>query len=142
MAKDFLQLPLKLKNVTRQQQLERCSLNDSVADMIRLITITRFGENKQDESFGNELWENDFETIDNIQAFKERLAESLQKTIILHEKRLTAVKVSVGFEQVLTTVYNRRIRQRIQILIEGTLRKTNEPFTQREVFFMGPLSYY
>jgi len=142
MANDFLQIPFQVELVTRQKHLKRCSLSESVAGMIHLITITRFGENKQDESFGNELWENDFETIDNIQAFKEKLSESLLKAVIRHEKRLTAIKVGVGFEQVLTTVYNRRIRQRIQITIEGTLCKTNEQFTHHEVFFMGPLSYY
>ncbi|MCD4724975.1 MAG: GPW/gp25 family protein [Bacteroidales bacterium] len=142
MAKDFLQIPLQAGLVTRQKELKRSTLTESVADMIRLITITHFGENKQDESFGNELWENDFETIDNVQVFKEKLAESLQIAVTQHERRLSGIKVNVGFEQVMTTVYNRRVRQRIQITIEGTLRKTNEPFTLNEVFFMGPLSYY
>jgi hypothetical protein len=142
MAKDFLQIPLESSLITSQKQLKRCSLSESVAGLIHLITITHFGENKQDESFGNELWENDFENIVNIQAFKERLAQSLQATIIMHEKRLNAIKVTVGFEQVMTTVVNRRIRQRIQIIVEGTIRKTNEPFSYQEVFFMGPLSYY
>ena len=142
MANDFLQLPLQLGLVTRQKPLKRCPLNESVAGMMRLISITHFGENKQDESFGNELWDWDFENIDNIQAFKERLAESLEKAIIQHERRLGAVRVNIGFDQVLTTVYSRRVKQRIQINIEGTLRKTNEPFTHHEVFFMGPLSYY
>jgi hypothetical protein len=142
MAKDFLQIPLESGLITSQKQLKRCSLSESVAGLIHLITITHFGENKQDESFGNELWENDFENIVNIQAFKEKLAQSLQATIITHEKRLSAIKVTVGFEQVMTTVVNRRIRQRIQIVVEGTIRKTNEPFSHQEVFFMGPLSYY
>jgi hypothetical protein len=142
MANDFLQIPINAELITRQKQLKRCSLNESVSDLMHLIIITHFGENKQDVSFGNELWEHDFETIDNIQAFKERLSESLQKTIIQHEKRLADTKVDVGFEQVLTTVYNRRVRHRIQITIEGILRKTNENFIHQEVFFMGPLSYY
>jgi len=142
MANDYLQIPLQLDLVTRQKRLKRCSLSDSVAGMIHLITITHFGENKQEESFGNELWEFDFETIDNAQAFKERLAESLEAAIIEHEKRLSSIKVSVGFDQVVTTVYKRRVRQRIQIGIQGTLRKTNESFNHNEVFYMGPLSYY
>lgn len=142
MAHDFLQIPLQLDLVTRQKQLKRCSLADSVAGMIHLIAVTHFGENKQDESFGNELWEFDFETIDNAQAFKEKLAGSLEDAILKHEKRLSSIKVSVGFDQVVTTVYKRRVRQRIQIVIQGTLRKTNEPFNHKEVFYMGPLSYY
>jgi hypothetical protein len=142
MANDYLQIPLRLDLVTRQKDLKRCPLSDSVAGMIHLIAITHFCENKQDESFGNELWEFDFETIDNAQAFKERLAESLGGAIIKHEKRLSSVKVSVGFDQVVTSVYKRRVRQRIQIGIQGTLSKTNESFIHNEVFYMGPLSYY
>jgi len=110
--------------------------------MMHLITITQFGENKHDDSFGNEIWEYDFENIDNIQSFNEILSESLCSAIERHERRLMSVRVDVGFEQVETTAYNRRIRQRIHINIEGILRKTNEPFTHYEVFFMGPLSYY
>lgn len=142
MANDFLQIPFQLDLVTRQKHIKRCPLSESVAGMIHLIAITHFGENKQDESFGNELWEFDFETIDNAQAFKERLAKSLEDAIIKHEKRLSSIKVSVGFDQVVTTVYKRRVRQRIQIGIHGTLRKTNEPFIHNEMFYMGPLSYY
>jgi len=142
MANDFLQIPVQTDLVTRKKQLKRCSLNESVAGMMHLITVTHFGENKQDESFGSELWEYDFENIDNVQAFKEKLSGSLLKVITQHEKRLNAVRVNIGFDQVLTTVYNRRVKQRISIGIEGTLRKTNEPFTHHEVFFMGPLSYY
>ena len=142
MAKEFLQLPIQANLITTKQHLKMCSLNDSIANMIRLICTTHFGENKQDSSFGNELWENDFETVDNIQAFKEKLGESLQNTLTWHEKRLSNIKVNVGFEQVMTTAYKRRVRQRIQITIDGTIQKTNESFKQQEVFFMGPLSYY
>jgi hypothetical protein len=142
MANDFLQIPINAELITGQKQLNRCSLNESVSGMMHLIIITHFGENKQDATFGNELWEHDFETVENIQAFREKLSGSLQKAIILHEKRLTDVKVGITFDQVLTTVYNRRIRQRINISIQATLRKTNESFTHREVFFIGPLSYY
>lgn len=142
MAKEFLQIPIQANLITSQQHLKRCSLKDSVANMIRLISTTHFGENKQDDSLGNELWENDFETVNNLQAFKERLSESLQNTLIRHEKRLSGIKVNVGFEQVVTTVYKKRVRQRIQISIEGTVQKTNEKFKHNEVFFMGPLSYY
>jgi phage baseplate assembly protein W len=142
MTSDYLQIPLQCDLITRQKHLRRCSLYESVAGMMRLITVTHFGENRQDDSFGNELWEYDFETIDNIQAFKDNMAQSLQNDVMRHEKRLTEVKVAVGFEQVMTKVYSRRIRQRIQITFEGTLRKTNEPFKHEELLFMGPLSYY
>jgi hypothetical protein len=142
MTKEFLQIPLLAGQITRKTELKRCTLYESVAAMMHLIAITHFDENKQDRTFGNELWDYDFETIDNMQALKEKLTESLRMTIISHEKRLTDVKVDIGFEQVLTTVYNRKVKQKIEITIEGTLRKTNETFSHREEFYIGPLSYY
>lgn len=142
MAKDYIKIPIQAGLITSKQEVKRCSLSESVTDMIRLITTTHFGENKQDDSFGNELWEHDFIAIENVQAFKEKVADSLQKAISQHEKRLSNIKVNVRFDQIMTTVYNRRIRQRIQIITNGILRKTNEPFSHTEVFFMGPLSYY
>lgn len=142
MAKEFLQIPLKAEIITSQRELKRCTLSESVADMLHLITTSHFGEYKQDESFGNELWEHDFEAIDNMQVFREQLEGALEKSFKKHERRLNNIKVSVEFEQVLTKIMNRRIKQRIRIHIQGSLKKTNEDFSHKEVFFIGPLSYY
>jgi len=142
MAKEFLKLPLNAEQLTSQQNLKRCTLSESVADMLHLITTSHFGEFKQDESFGNELWERDFEAIDNVQVFREELGEALEKSYKLHERRLNNIKVIVEFDQVMTKIMNRRIKQRIRIQIQGTLKKTNEDFSHKEVFFIGPLSYY
>ena len=68
MAKEFLKLPLNAEQLTSQQSLKRCTLSESVVDMLHLITTTHFGEYKQDDSFGNELWEHDFEAMDNVQS--------------------------------------------------------------------------
>jgi hypothetical protein len=142
MANDYLRLPVQPGIILSQNNLKRCSLAESVSGFIHLIIITRFDENKEDASFGNELWDHDFETIDNIHSFKEKIAESLKSAITEHEKRLTDIRVNIVFEQAMTTVYHRRIKQKIHINIEGTLIKTNESFSHREMFFMGPLSYY
>lgn len=142
MANNFLQIPLNTEQITQQKVLDRCPLNESVSRMIHLIVTTHFGENKNDSTFGNELWEYDFENIENIQSFKEKLADSLRETITRHEKRLSDVNVNFAFEQVITTAFNRRVKQKIEIIIEGILIKTNEEFIHREMFFMGPLSYY
>jgi hypothetical protein len=142
MANDYLQLPVQAGMILRQNNLKRCSLSESVSGLIHLIILTRFDENKEDPSFGNELWDHDFETIENIHSFNEIIAESLKSSIAEHEKRLTNIRVNIVFEQAMTTVYHRRIKQRIHISVEGTLIKTNEPFSHREMFYLGPLSYY
>lgn len=142
MANEYLHIPIQAELITRKKEIKRCSLNDSVVEMVHLVCTTHFGENKEDDSFGNELWEHDFIAIENAQAFKEKISQSVQKAIAQHERRLGNVQVRVDFEQALTTAYNRRVKQRIRINVKGILRKTNEPFSHTEVFFMGPLSYF
>lgn len=142
MAKEYIHIPIQADLITSQKEIKRCSLNDSVVEMVHLICTTHFGENKEDETFGNELWENDFIAVENAQAFKEKISHSIQMAIAQHERRLSNIQVRVDFEQALTSVYNRRIKQRIKITVKGILRKTNESFSHTEMFFMGPLSYF
>ena len=110
--------------------------------MIHLISITHFGECKHDETFGCEIWENDFEIITNSQLFKDQLKTSILKTIKNHEPRLSLVSVNIQMEQVEYRMNNRRTKTRIELKVNGTLTKTNELFSHLEHFFIGPLSYY
>jgi predicted component of type VI protein secretion system len=142
MSDNFLRIPVDTGLITRKKELNRCSLYESVSAMVHLIATTQFGENKHDRTCGNELWEYDFQNIVNIQAFREELARSIRDSVYRHEKRLSDIAVNINFEQVVTTTLNRRVKQRIEITIKGTLVKTNEPFNLSEIFFMGPLSYY
>ena len=142
MAKEYIHIPIQADLITRQKEIKRYSLHDSVIEMVHLICTTHFGENKEDETFGNELWEHDFIAIENEQAFKEKISHSVQKAIAIHERRLSNIQVRVDFEQALTAIYSRSLKQRIKITVKGILRKTNESFSHAEVFFMGPLSYF
>lgn len=142
MISEYYNLPLKLGDIIQKKEHSKCSLYESVARMIHLISITHFGECKHDETFGCEIWENDFEIITNSQLFKDQLKTSLLKTIKNHEPRLTMVSVNIQMEQVEYRMNNRRTKTRIELKVNGTLTKTNEPFSHLEHFFIGPLSYY
>ena len=142
MTSEFYYLPLHLGEIPFKKESPRCTLKESVARMIHLITITNYGEYKPDETFGCEIWEFDFENISNSQLFKEQLKKSLKDSIEKHEPRLSKVRIEIQLEQVEVMMTNRRTKSRITLSVDGVLAKTNEPFFYPERFYLGPLSYY
>ena len=142
MISDYYSLPLQLNLISQKKEHPKCSLAESVAEMLRLISITYFGECKHDESFGCEIWEHDFENIANTQIYREQLVHSIKHTIEKQEPRITNVRVDVQIEQIDYKLFQRRIKSRITLKVLGTLVLTNESFTYKDQFFIGPLSYY
>lgn len=142
MIRDYYKLPLRLGPLSQKQEHPKCTLNDSVADMIHLIAITYFGECKHDETFGCEIWEHDFENISNPQKHREKLITSIQKTIENQEPRLMKISIDVQIEQIDYMMFHRRIKSKIKLKVQARLRSTNEPFLHIDEFFIGPLSYY
>jgi phage baseplate assembly protein W len=142
MTNAFYSLPLNLGDITRKKELPRVSLKESISAWIHMLLVTHYGEFKDDESFGCQIWEHDFENISNSQKFKEEVQKSILQSISIHEPRLTNIRLEIQIEQVEVFVKNRRIKIRIGIRITATIKKTNESFMHIESFFIGPLSYF
>ena len=111
--------------------------------MIHLITITSYNEVKHNPAFGTEISDYDFENIYNTHTLKDELQKSILNSIRENEKRLVNVNINLQIEQVdfNTKIQNRRIKTRIQMIVNGLIDKTNEPLQHEETFFIGPLSY-
>ena len=135
-------MPLNLGEIVRKKEQPRITLKESISSWIHLLLVTHFGEFKNDESFGCQIWEHDFENINNSQKFKEELQKAILQSVTTHEPRLADIRLEIQIDQVEVLVQNRRIKIRIGIRIKGTIRKTNEPFIHTESFFVGPLSYF
>ncbi len=142
MKQNYYTIPFELSDVMKKEDCSMISLPQSVANMLHLITITRFGECKHDVEFGCAVWDHDFETITNMQSFKENVKSSLEKALSKYENRLNRVVVDVGIKQFQSVLKKRRVKNRISIEVRGKLVHTNEDFNWREHFFIGPLSYY
>lgn len=142
MANAYYTIPLSLGDIIRKKEQPRISLKESIDAWIHLLLVTRFGEFKDDESFGCQIWEHDFETITNSQKFKDDLQKAILQSITIHEPRLTDIRIELQIEQIELMLQSRRIKIRIAIKIRGTIRKTNELFLHMESFFIGPLSYF
>lgn len=143
MFSSYLDIPVNFGSLIRKAEAKRVDLKQSIHHMIHLILTTSYGEVRYDPAFGWDIWQFDFETIYNPYAFREDLKASLQKTIMKHETRLANVSVDLQVEQleVITRVRNKRVKTRIVLIVNGTIERTNESFSHREVFFIGPLSY-
>jgi phage baseplate assembly protein W len=122
--------------------VKQVSLADSVANFMHLMTITKFEECKHDPNFGCAIWDHDFEVITNMQGFKERIRLSMEETIKTYEKRLSNVIVEINIQQFQSVIKKRRVKNRINVTVTGSLVETNEFFRWEEKFFIGPLSYY
>jgi predicted component of type VI protein secretion system len=137
----YYSMPINLGDIINKKEQPRLSLKESISAWIHLLLVTRFGEFKDDQSFGCQIWEHDFENITNSQKFKEELQKSIQQSLIRHEPRLTDIKLEVQIEQTEIVEQNRRIKIKIGIKVRATLKKTNEAFIHLESFYIGPLSY-
>jgi phage baseplate assembly protein W len=143
MFTEYLNIPVDFGGLIKKAELKRIDITQSIRKMIHLILTTSYGEARFDPMFGCEIWAHDFETIYNPHSFKEDLKKSLQNTIKRNEKRLSNVTIDLQIEQleVGSKIKNKRIKTRVALTVNGSIEKTNDVFSHKEVFFIGPLSY-
>ena len=139
----FLSLPLKTKMLTSSGEHPRCDIKESIVNHIHLITTSYFGECSFDETFGCSIWDVDFDNLESASKLKQIIVESLHESLRIHEKRLTNINVSLRIkqEEVLDNKSSNVIKKKVDIKINGKVKKTNEDFSYVEYFYIGPLSY-
>ena len=142
MQLEFYSLPLMMDNIMRKQEHPKCSLQQSVMQNLHLLLVTSYGGFPVDEHFGCSIWDNDFDNVTSAHKLKEMIRQSLLQAIKDYEKRLVNVRAEVAMRQEeLSGGPGKTIKKRIDITISGLLKLTNEPFTYKDSFFVGPLSY-
>lgn len=141
MPQPYYALPLRLDEVVTHKPHPTCSLPQSIAQNLYLILTTHFAESRFDESFGCSLWDEDFSNQSNSR-WKEDIRQSIEASVLEHERRLTQVRVRVDLtdQEMQITKSNRRVKRRLSVWIEGVLTKTNEPFSFQRSLFLAPLS--
>ena len=139
----YYTIPLQLSVLMEGRELPVCDLETSVHKNLELIITTKFGEHRSDPTYGCEIWELDFELIVSARLWEEKLRQSLLKSIIIHEQRLTNVELSVSISDM--EKYNvlrqfTEIKKRVDIVVSGLIKKTGEPFSFHTNLFLSPLS--
>lgn len=139
----YYKTPLKFKDLIEKKDLEKVSLEYSIAQFINIVITSSFGECKFNEIFGCKIWEADFDLLSYPNTLKDRIKNDVKVAIKMQENRLDLTEVEVSIGNVKAASYNNsyRIKKRITIEIKGFIKKTNRDFSFITKFFVGPLSY-
>ena len=138
----YYNLPLDFESLIEKKDAEKVTLETSIRQHIFLLATTALGECKFDETYGTEIWEMDFDLLKSDNMLKELIAETLKKSLQMHERRLFLEDVEVLVNDFnLGTLGKKRMKKKVSIIIKGLILETNRPFVFNNSFFVGPLSY-
>lgn len=141
MREAFYKLPIQFNSIIQKKELERTSIEDSIAQHIILLATTAFGECKGDDTYGSKLWEIDFDLLMNENKIKEIISTGLKDSLACHEVRIKVLEVNVELSQVKLNMPEAiRLKKKINISIKSTVKSTNRSFNLSFSFFVGPLS--
>ena len=131
----YLKIPIDLKSAVNGK-LERCSYEESIAQQIMLLIVSRYGEVVGKENYGSVIWELEFSQLVKISDW-----ESLLQAITTYEERLKDISVSVVLSEI--DDENKKethVRRKAQIAVKGKIVSTDQPFHFNTLVYISPLS--
>lgn len=139
----YYKIPIPFKELVQKKEIEKTTLENSIAQYLNLILTSSFGECKFNERFGCKIWEIDFDLLADNTTLKEKIKTDVTDALWLHETRLQLKEVTVTLSETKATAYNNsyRMKKQVAIRVYGHIKKTNRPFDFYSHFFVGPLSY-
>ncbi|RAV29772.1 GPW/gp25 family protein [Sinomicrobium soli] len=138
----YYKIPIDYKRITGGQDLRKVTLEESLAQYISLIITTIFGEYRYDKEFGTAIWDTDFDLLSNVNQLKDRIKDSVFEKVGQYEKRLVVTDVSLAIgEDTIAYNPNIRIKKRLDIVVYGVIKKTNEPYYYKSSYYLAPFSY-
>ena len=121
----------------------KCNLQQSIALRIHLILITSFNEFRYDDKFGCLIWDCDFENIPNVTAWKDRMSKAIKVVVEKFELRLRnhQVNVEITEEEFIQngTTLLKKVKRRVDVIVRGNLKTTNEQFFFKEIMYISPV---
>ena len=93
--------------------------------------------------FAPEFWNIDFDNLTSTSKLRYAIAESITKTLIVHETRISNIDVVVDIiqDEFLGEEKHRRVKKRVDITVNAVKKQTNETYSCVERFFIAPLAY-
>ncbi|RRJ91720.1 GPW/gp25 family protein [Flavobacterium macacae] len=138
----FYKIPIDFKRLTTGEDIRKVTIEESLAQYISLIITTIFGEYKYDDEFGTVIWETDFNLLANANQLKDMIKESVHEKVKKYEKRLTITDVTLGVsEDTVSYEANIRVKKRLDIVVYGVIKKTNQPYYYKSSYFLAPFSF-
>lgn len=138
----FYKIPIDFKRLSSGEDLRKVTIEESLAQYISLIITTIFGEYKYDDEFGTVIWETDFNLLANANQLKDMIKESVHEKVKKYEKRLVITDVTLGVsEDTVSYEANIRVKKRLDIVVYGVIKKTNQPYYYKSSYFLAPFSF-
>lgn len=139
---EYLKLPVRFEQFFEGRKLDTCTLKESIARNLHLLITTATGENKQDLQYGSSFWDFDYDIHMANDERREAVISSIKRQVANYEKRLANFSVEVNVKQSeYNSGVNKQLRRRVEIIINGHIARSNEPFRFQTGFFIGPLSF-
>lgn len=138
----FYKIPFDFKKLSIGEDARRVVLEESLAQYIALIITTIFGEYKYDLEFGTIIWETDFNLLANPNQLKDLIKESVHEKVRKYETRLIVTDVTLEVvEDTLSYETNIRVKKRLDIVVYGIIKQTNQPYYYKSSYFLAPFSF-
>lgn len=138
----YYKIPLHFKKLTQGDDIPKVTIEESLAQYISLVITTIFGEYKYDDNFGTIIWETDFNLLANVNQLKDAIKDSVFEKVRDYEKRLTVTDVTLGIsEDTVSYTTNIRVKKRLDIVVYGIIKKTNQPYYYKSSSFLAPFSF-
>lgn len=138
----FYKLPFDYTKLTTGEDATKVTIEESLAQFISVIITTIFGEYKYDPEFGTVIWDTDFNLLANPNQLKDLIKESVHEKVNQYEKRLKVTEVTLGVnENTLSYETNIRVKKRLDIVVYGIIKNTNQPYYYKSSYFLAPFSF-
>jgi hypothetical protein len=81
-----------------------------------------------------------------VNAWKDRMAQSIRQSLLIHETRLmnSTVRIDIGQQEIPANEKNHinRIKKCVDITVSGTIAETNQPFPPyKQRLYISPFSF-
>ncbi|RQD99925.1 GPW/gp25 family protein [Prevotella intermedia] len=138
---NYLKLPLDLSR-TLNGQMQRCSYEESIAQHIMMLIISRYGEVEGKEDYGSVIWDLEFNQVLKNADWEEKVRQSLEATITKYESRLKDIHVRVELTEVEEDVRNKfpNARQRVRVWVNGVMVRNDQQFNFNTHLYISPIS--
>ena len=144
MDNENYKLPLNpLSMMMNGGHIDACGVGESIAQNIMLLIITKKGENRYDEHYGNDVWNLEFDNGITSAMWENIFVKSLQRQIDDYEPRLLNARVQANIKFVEHNYETKgftEVKKKVKIVINAKLESTNEAFNFSTEIFLSPMS--
>ncbi|NHN27611.1 GPW/gp25 family protein [Flavobacterium jejuense] len=138
----YYKIPFDYKKLSTGKDATKVTIEESLAQFMSVIISTIFGEYKYDDEFGTVIWDTDFNLLANPNKLKDMIRESVHEKVSNYEKRLKVTEVTLSVnENTLSSESNIRVKKRLDIVVYGVIKKTNQPYYFKSSYYLAPFSF-